>query len=83
LVTSDRLLATRDGGRRWRTRYHSRTGDHLSAIDFIDARHGWLVGTTALLHTVDGGQRWRPLPQTCPAVCRLKSGCDLVFWPGR
>jgi photosystem II stability/assembly factor-like uncharacterized protein len=31
----------------------------LWGIDFVDARHGWAVGVTALYRTIDGGRRWR------------------------
>jgi photosystem II stability/assembly factor-like uncharacterized protein len=31
----------------------------LTDVDFIDARHGWIVGHDGVvLHTVDGGQTW-------------------------
>ena len=34
---------------------------NLSAIHFVDAKRGWVVGDDGtILHTTDGGQRWSP-----------------------
>jgi photosystem II stability/assembly factor-like uncharacterized protein len=57
------VLASVDGGRTWRAQYDGT--DVLSAVTFVDARHGWAAGTTGILATDDGGARWvlqRPLP---------------------
>lgn len=40
-----------------------RSGDHVAARSFIDARRGWAVGTDAdngslVLHTMDAGKHW-------------------------
>jgi photosystem II stability/assembly factor-like uncharacterized protein len=54
---SPAMLATADGGRGWRRALAVPAG--LWGIDFVDARHGWAVGVTALYRTIDGGRRWR------------------------
>jgi hypothetical protein len=53
---SPAMLATLDGGRRWRTSLS--VTDGLWGIDFIDPARAWAVGVTALYRTVDGGGRW-------------------------
>jgi len=51
-------LRTTTGGRRWSWQ-HSRTVQYLNDVDFVDAAHGWLVGSRGtLLHTSDGGRTW-------------------------
>jgi photosystem II stability/assembly factor-like uncharacterized protein len=52
------VLETADGGRTWRDRSLDRD-QVLYAIDFADARTGWIVGELgAVLRTEDGGASW-------------------------
>lgn len=54
-----------DGGATW-TEQYSPAGVTLTAVDFVDALHGWAVGfptnsgedQRAVFHTSDGGQSW-------------------------
>jgi outer membrane protein assembly factor BamB len=60
------VLLTTDGGAAWK-RSFTGTGANLVAVDFIDARHGWAVGSTPLLvpvvaATSDGGRTWTTQP---------------------
>lgn len=66
LVGLDRILFTRDGGRRWTVQDHGRL--QLTSVDFTDAWHGWAVGASTLLATTDGGTHWRALPEPCPVI---------------
>lgn len=53
------VLHSNDAGQTWE---RFETGHHLplSAMSFIDARHGWAVGALgAILATQDGGRTWR------------------------
>jgi photosystem II stability/assembly factor-like uncharacterized protein len=67
------ILATTDGGARWVKQYSGVVG--LADLEFIDADHGWAVGTWGwgggaphLLTTTDGGATWtkRPAPGEAP-----------------
>jgi photosystem II stability/assembly factor-like uncharacterized protein len=70
VTTGDAILATEDGGQTWQTRYISRSKyGSLSAVQMLDARHGYAGGGWAtssssashqlLLATDDGGHTWR------------------------
>ncbi len=48
------ILATRDGGRRWRLELRGR----VQALEAADATHAWAIGGPTLLRTTDG-VRWR------------------------
>jgi photosystem II stability/assembly factor-like uncharacterized protein len=63
---ANRILATGDGGRTWRTRYSGRA--ELDQVDFVDAEHGWAVGPNAVLTTSDGGTVWTSLPEPCSPI---------------
>ena len=55
------VLVTADGGESWREVRRGRTsGDGLGDLDFVDASHGWAVGSASLVRTEDGGQSWTP-----------------------
>jgi photosystem II stability/assembly factor-like uncharacterized protein len=58
------VLATTDGGARWRVQYAARPlGGELDAVTFADSRHGWAVGHDGLiLATTDGGTHWAIQP---------------------
>jgi len=57
------VLSTGDGGHTWTLRY---TGSaQLDQVAFIDAAHGWAVGTSALLRTTDGGAARTALSEPC------------------
>ena len=53
------LLATDDGGRTWTSAGGADAfeGHILSAVDFVDASHGWAAGS-GLFVTSDGGASW-------------------------
>lgn len=47
-----------DDGEHWR-QVPSPVDDMLTAVSFVDDRHGWAVGHAAtVLHTADGGESW-------------------------
>ena len=49
----------------WVTVSESKWQATFSDVFFVDAQHGWIVGSKAtILHTTDGGQTWnqQPLP---------------------
>ncbi|HAW39219.1 MAG TPA: hypothetical protein DCX83_07730, partial [Pseudomonas sp.] len=61
VVAGDRghILYSDDGGNSW-TQAKVPTRQLLTAIDFVDDKHGWAVGHDALvLSTSDGGQSWQ------------------------
>jgi photosystem II stability/assembly factor-like uncharacterized protein len=53
-------------GRAWHAQY--RGAANLDQVDFVDADHGWAVGTSDLLATTDGGVVWTTVPEPCPAI---------------
>lgn len=62
------IYATRDGGKRWRPTetLALRTLSLGPSYDFVDARHGWLLGlnrdsAARLYRTRDGGRLWTAL----------------------
>ena len=58
------ILVTVDGGATW-TLQRSGVGEHLQAVSFPDASHGWAAGVTnhpdsgLMLATSDGGAAWK------------------------
>jgi photosystem II stability/assembly factor-like uncharacterized protein len=57
-ITGSILAITRDGGSSWET-LHAPTDDELIHIDFVDEKHGWIVGASGtILHTDDAGESW-------------------------
>ena len=62
-VGQDTILATTDGGRRWRVQRSGRLG--LTSVDFVSDEVGWAVGTGTLLATSDGGAHWAALSEPC------------------
>lgn len=68
------ILHTSDNGQTWREQYYFETGEglgfafRLNAVQFVDEKKGWAVGsnmnlygsdpTTGILYTHDGGQTW-------------------------
>lgn len=53
------VLLSDDEGRSWRQADRVPSRETLTALSFIDARHGWAVGHGGLvLATVDGGATW-------------------------
>lgn len=80
------VFHTVDGGQTWT---HQFTVPHYcdASVDFVDARHGWLLATNRgmcsmggcydnrLYHMVDGGQHWRVEQRArLPSVPALWSG---------
>ena len=42
------------------TRQHTVPSTHLNDVDFVDAQHGWVVGTGGVIvATTDGGSTWK------------------------
>jgi photosystem II stability/assembly factor-like uncharacterized protein len=60
------VYKTSNGGQTWSEQYSPDLLISLTAVDFIDATHGWTVGFPtistveggAVFHTTDGGQTW-------------------------
>ena len=60
IVIGSLLAITRDGGTSWQLQ-DARTQSELIHLDFVDDKHGWIVGTQgAILHTDDAGETWTP-----------------------
>ena len=58
VVVNSILAITRDGGATWQV-LHAPTTQELIHIDFVDDKHGWIVGANgAILHTEDAGESW-------------------------
>jgi photosystem II stability/assembly factor-like uncharacterized protein len=58
------IVATSDGGASWQTQLaaNAKTDSDMSAVDFVDSLHGWVVGgggRGVVLATSDDGQTWR------------------------
>jgi photosystem II stability/assembly factor-like uncharacterized protein len=55
------ILATIDGGQTWEEQgsgtVHSSTGQNVTAVDFVDPKHGWAVADFVVLET-SNGQDW-------------------------
>ena len=52
------VFSTSDGGRSWDRRNVAAPGP-MEAVDFVDSRHGWVVGAWHfILATTDGGTHW-------------------------
>lgn len=53
------VLLSDDEGRRWRQAKSVPSRTMLTAVEFVDARHGWAVGhDEIILHSGDGGETW-------------------------
>jgi len=85
------LVSTTDGGKTWRSRkVQMQTdlsgGQSLAAadpilydIDFVDARHGWIVGEFGkVLFSDDGGESWR---EDTPSLMEGTEYIDLLDLP--
>ena len=58
IVVNSILAITRDSGETWQV-LQVPTKQELIHIDFVDDRHGWVVGAGgAILHTDDAGETW-------------------------
>ncbi|MBY0243560.1 MAG: hypothetical protein K2X55_30080 [Burkholderiaceae bacterium] len=52
------ILASADAGKTWQQQPSPVSSD-LTAVQFVDAQHGWIVGHDAVvLKTTDGGKTW-------------------------
>lgn len=71
VAADDRILATADGGRHWRTQFRTDAHTHLDDLDFVGAAHGWALGSGRLFATRDGGRRWTALGGSCPMLRQL------------
>jgi photosystem II stability/assembly factor-like uncharacterized protein len=59
-VVDSILVYTDDAGVTWQ-RQRAPSRFELIHLDFVDDRHGWIVGAEgAILYTSDGGQTWNP-----------------------
>ena len=58
----DLLYKTMDGGTHWFLAYESSPPRKLTALFFLDSKHGWMAGSadTTILATQDGGLSWNP-----------------------
>lgn len=77
------LYRTDDGGQTWRLAW-SKPGTFIRALNFVDAKHGYLgnlgaglagiTDATPLYETLDGGLTWAPAPigdVAMPGVCSI------------
>ncbi len=55
------VAQTFDGGRTWTVVRRGPGYESLIDLQFVDAGHGFAVGTRELLETVDGGDTWSPV----------------------
>ncbi len=71
---SGNIIATTDGGQTWVSQ-RSPTSNILEAVDFVDEKNGWIVGSrSTILHTKSGGTiavAEKPRPQIPPKSFRL------------
>lgn len=57
-VTNSILAMTKDGGKNWNL-LRAPTHEELIHIDFVDEKHGWIVGVAGtILHSDDAGESW-------------------------
>lgn len=68
--TRSLIVRTADGGATWEHGY-SGTAQRLDAIDFVDATHGWAVGTGRVIQVTSNGGSWS---SQLPAI---SGGADL------
>ena len=57
------IARTTDGGKTWLPQ-HSGVNDNLRDVEFIDEKHGFILGAGILLQTEDGGETWKPILRT-------------------
>lgn len=58
----ERAYFSKDGGNNWEVRKIPTAGWNVQAINFVNQKNGWAVGSFGLaLHTTDGGQTWERL----------------------
>ena len=69
------LLATDDGGRRWRP-VGQPTGTALRAVDFVDPSTGWGSDRKHVYRTTDGGRNWALADPPCGAERICFSAAD-------
>jgi photosystem II stability/assembly factor-like uncharacterized protein len=90
---SSGFFRTSDGGRSWTT-FHPRAGVGCHAgdraqVEFVDARHGWLVTVAAtghgasLLRTTDGGRSWREVDHVLPTLGMITFRTATEGWLAR
>ncbi len=66
------ILLSDDGGRSWRQAQSVPTRVTLTALEFVDDRHGWAVGHGGIvLSTDDGGEHWN---------LRHRAGSDVALF---
>lgn len=66
------ILLSDDGGRSWHQAQSVPTRVTLTALDFVDDRHGWAVGHGGIvLATDDGGEHW---------TIRHRAGSDVALF---
>jgi uncharacterized protein (TIGR03437 family) len=74
------IYHTSDGGRTWSEQYSPELPMTFTAVDFVDANNGWVVGFAtestvqggAMFHTTDGGRTW--------GRQKLGSACEHNLW---
>lgn len=58
VIVNSILAITRNGGETWQV-LRAPTNQELIHIDFVDDKHGWIVGANgAILYTEDSGETW-------------------------
>ena len=79
------LWITIDGGAHWEMRTAPADVGSLMSVDFIDAKHGWLMtsqgSTVFLFQTTDGGRQWTRVAtsETSPALATSEMQTELKF----
>ena len=81
------ITHTTDGGATWQQQYvGGSSADGVYDMDFVDAQHGWLVGTfgSGVLLTSDGGATWsfHAFPSPSGDGRSVDFASPLVGWAG-
>lgn len=79
------ITHTLDGGNTWQQQFvGGSSADGVYDMDFVDAQHGWVVGTfgSGVLRTADGGTSWsfHAFPSPSPDGRAIDFVTPLVGW---
>ena len=77
------VLSTSDGGQTWTSAVTGDpfTGVLLTAVDFVDAQHGWVAGDS-IFATSDGGATWTKVVNGLGWVAGLAAVDQTHVWAG-